>query len=174
MTDAPVFSDVVVPPTIERLRRGDVQRAERQINDTAGATGDPFVTISLLARLHSEGKISDEEVEAGHRFHREFRRASLGDLHAADVGRVRVESRRIGLEITVTAEHFRRRVWDALAALGGLDAPPAICLYHVIGAEETLKDWCTKRFIARPISQHMAAGVLIAALVSLAVHYKRA
>ena len=58
-------------------------------------------------------------------------------------------------------------------ALGGIDAPPASCIFHVVGAEETLKDWCRRRYTARRISEHQAPGVLIAALTSLAVHYKR-
>jgi len=173
MSDAPVFSDVLVPPTIERLRRGDVRRAERQVNDARGDIGDPFVTISLLVRLRNEGKLTSEEVEAGDRFHLEFRRAALGDLRAADVGRVRVENRRAGSEITVSAEHFRRRIWDALTVLGGLGAPPASCVYHVIGAEETLNDWARRRYTLRRISEHQAPGVLISALACLAVYYGR-
>ena len=156
----------------ERWARGDVRRTDRQINDVRGDIGAPFVTISLLARMHSEGKLTDEEVEAGDRFHREFRRAALGDLRAADVGRVRTENRRAP-EITVSAEHFRRRIWDALAMLGGLDAPPASCIFHVVGNEETLKDWARRRYTVRRISEHQAPGVLISALACLAVYYTR-
>jgi len=169
----PAFEPDLVPPPPERGQHDRIERLDRQIADVRGDIGSPFITISLLARMHNEGKITDEEVEAGDRFHLEFRRASLGDLRAAAVDRVRIENRRPGFEITPSAEHFRRRIWDVLAALGGVDAPPASCLYHVIGAEETLKDWALRRYTVRRISEHQAPGVLIGALSCLAAYYTR-
>ena len=57
MTDTPVFSDAILPPTVERIRRGDVQRAERQISDVRGAVGDPFIVVSLLSRFRSRERL---------------------------------------------------------------------------------------------------------------------
>jgi hypothetical protein len=164
----------ILPPPPERGQHDRIRRSDRQLVDVRGDIADPFIVVSLLGRWHAEGRIDLAEVDAGARFHREFRLGSLGDLHAADVGRVRSSAGWTGRAISANAEHFRRRVWDALEALGGLDRPPASCIYHVIGCEQTLKDWCRERYTARRISEHQAPGILVAALACLASHYQGA
>src|SRR5215469_13657844 len=139
-----VAADVVVPPTIERLRRGDVRRSERQIQDTAGAVGDPFITLSLLTRMHADGRITLEEVQAGEQFHSDFRRAALGDLRAADLARIR--GQRHGRELAASTEHYRWKVWNAVTPLGGPTSPCGSIVWSVVGEEMDIKRWCLERF----------------------------
>jgi len=173
MSDTPVFSDVVVPPTIERLRRGDLRRSERQIQDDAGNVGDPFLVIDTLARLHLAGRITSEMAAAGSKFHEDFRRGSLGELRAADMARVRTGVINTGRDLRASMEFFRRRVWAAIGVLGGPNSPGGSCAWHVLGLESDVKGWAISRYCTPPVSEHQGSGVLLGVLGVLEVFYAR-
>jgi hypothetical protein len=171
--DGPVFSDAIIPPTAERWRRSDVRRPERQIQDVRGEIGDPFITISALARLHNSGKISTEMARAGNRFHGDFMRAHLLGIgaRASDFLRPPVGTTARHRDQAAWTYICRERVWDALQACGGPSSPCGSCAWHVIGLEETVKDWVLHRYTATRISENAGAGVLIATLGCLEGHY---
>jgi len=58
----------------------------------------------------------------------------------------------------------RKRVHEALTALGGVGRAPGSCAWHVIGLEWTLARWSTQEFGR---GQEVAKGVLIATLCFL-------
>jgi Domain of unknown function (DUF6456) len=169
----PAFSDAVIPPTLERFRRGDVRRSERQIQDVKGEIGDPFVVIDLLSKFRRDNRINDDELRAGYRFRGDFMRAHLDALRAADVSRPRIDGARFRRDFGVSVYEARDRVLDAIAALGGIDAPGGSCIWHVVGLTETLKTWALTRYVARRVTENAAPGVLVTALGCLAAHYRR-
>jgi hypothetical protein len=169
----PALEPDLLPPPPERGQHGRIVRLDRQIADAAGNIGVPFLAISLLSRMHASGRISLDEARAGEQFHAHFRRAALGDLRAADLARIRGQPR-AGRAIAPSAEHYRRKVWDAVMALGGPDAPCGSIIWAVIGEEMDIKRWALERFRPlRRVSEHAASGILIAALGCLATYYER-
>ena len=63
----------------------------------------------------------------------------------------------------------RRRVHEALEALGGINSPAGSCAWHVVGCERSLRDWALRqRWSGRPLPQGHAQGILVATLGILA------
>ena len=66
----------------------------------------------------------------------------------------------------------RRRVGEALDALGGLGGPAGSCVWHVIGLQRSITEWAKRQgWGGRPVRVEQAQGILIAALGMLAAHY---
>jgi hypothetical protein len=168
----PGFADVVMPPTLERFKRGDVRRSDKQIQDFRGEIGDPFVTISALARMHNAGRISSEMARAGNKFHADFIHAHLGaHARAADLLRAPIGTTASYTDGSAEAYATREKVWNALWACGGPFSPCGSCAWYVLGLEEAVKDWCKFRYTSIRIPEGRAAGVLIATLGCLEGHY---
>jgi len=157
-------------PTPERWRRGDVERVERSIADEAGRPARPFRHVDTLVRMLRRGSISPAMLQAGEDFRAVFAAAQLDGLRAPDLARVPQTLR--DLEPTARQAQARKRVWQALAALGGIASPAGSCLWHVVGCEWTLRDWSLREgWGGRPLSEETAAGILVGALGVLQAHY---
>lgn len=149
----------------ERRQRGEIKRLDRQIADTAGAIGRPFrvVDVDTLAAMESRGTITAQMRDAGDVFRGEFRRAALDPLRAANLLRAApgTFSDGPGLRALIARQHIARMI----AAVGGLASPGGSALWHIVGLEQTLKDWAIEQgWAGRRISQATASGILIAAL----------
>ena len=60
----------------------------------------------------------------------------------------------------------------AIRAVGGLGSPAGSCLWHVVGWEQSLKEWALGQgWNGRRVSQEAASGILIAALGALEAHF---
>jgi hypothetical protein len=56
--------------------------------------------------------------------------------------------------------------------LGGVASPAGSCLWHVVGAAATLKEWALHHgWNGRALSPEAASGVLIGALGALQAHF---
>ena len=67
--------------------------------------------------------------------------------------------------------HARRRVHQAMAALGGISGPAGSCVWHVVGLQRSVREWAMRQaWGGRPVDHKAAAGILIAALGMLAAH----
>jgi hypothetical protein len=67
--------------------------------------------------------------------------------------------------------HARRRVHQAMAALGGISSPAGSCVWHVVGLQRSVREWAMRQgWGGRPVDHKAAAGILIAALGVLAAH----
>jgi hypothetical protein len=76
------------------------------------------------------------------------------------------------LEPTARQAEARKRVWQALKALGGIASPAGSCVWHVLGCEWPLGDWARRQgWGGRPVEVHAAAGVLVGALGMLEAHF---
>lgn len=166
-------------PTRERHRHGRVKRLDRQIVDSAGRPGAPWLASGILVQLaerakaaHEAGRLSADEfghelllVAAGERFHTLFRRAALPDLRAAAL--VRVDG--MAADPHNGNESARREIGEAIRALGGHRAIAASCVWHVVGLEDSLRKWATTHWNCQ---QAGAMMVLRAGLGVCAGHFR--
>jgi len=164
-------------PTAERRERGAVEQLERPIADPAGRAARPYRAIDILALMERRGAITAAMRQAGDDFRARFAVAQLDPLRALDYSRPRdgaAVSRRRGEEPGSRAEGARDRVWRAILAVGGIGSPAGSCLWHVVGWEQSLKEWALEQgWSGRRVSQEAASGILIAALGALEGHYQR-
>ena len=67
--------------------------------------------------------------------------------------------------------HARRRVHEAMEALGGISSPAGSCVWHVVGLQRSVREWAIRQgWGGRPVRQEQAQGILVAALGMLAAH----
>jgi hypothetical protein len=158
-------------PTAERLRRGDVERLDKPIADSAGAPARPYRAVDTLAVMQRRGSITAGMRQAGEDFRVRFAVAQLDPLRALDLSQLRGIDRSLQPERTAPGlriEAARRAVWQSIRSVGGIASPGGSCLWHVLGWERTLKDWALEQgWNGRRVSQEAAAGILIAALGAL-------
>ncbi len=75
-------------------------------------------------------------------------------------------------DLTDAQVDARRRVGEALDALGGLGSPAGSCVWHVVGLQRSIREWAMRQgWGGRPVRVEQAQGILVAALGVLARHY---
>jgi hypothetical protein len=167
-------------PTVERYSHGPldleegerhVERVERQ-QDEKGRASLPYRAIDILAALERRGAITGTMRQAGEIFQTYFNRANLDPLFAADIHRPMVSGRMKSPVLPGKIEAARESVDKAVEVVGGQASPGGSCLWHVIGLEKPLKQWCIEQSLRdKPITQHEATGVLKTVLGILEKHY---
>ena len=153
-----------------RIKPTRVRGRELEEVREADPSGRPVLhyrIIDPLARMHRAGTITDAMYNAARDFQAAFVIAQLEPLRALPMLRVPGTGRAPELH-----EHqldARRRVHEALQALGGINSPSGSCAWHVVGCERSLRDWALRqRWSGRPLPQGHAQGILVAALGILA------
>ncbi|HEV2546309.1 MAG TPA: hypothetical protein VGU20_03145 [Stellaceae bacterium] len=155
-----------VVPTPERQARGDVERPAQSIADEEGRPARPFRAVDTLGAMLRRGTISSAMHQAGEDFRVLFHRGSLEPL--ARVPHTATHDHAISLR----QGEARKKVWEALALLGGIASPAGSCVWHVVGCEWSLREWALReRWGGRPLAQETAAGILIGALGALQAHF---
>jgi hypothetical protein len=120
-------------------------------------------TIGLLER---NGTISHEMALAAGGFARDFRAAHLAGIRTSSL--LRIDSSRHA-ELPPGQETARRRVLRDIEALGGMGAPAAEAVWHIVGQEESLREWShTDGWQGKKMRYDAAQGILVAALGILA------
>ena len=155
-------SDLIWPPTPERLCHGEVERLNRPIADEHGRPARPFQAVDILAAMERRGRITAGMRGAGEDFRETFQRAHLDPLRAANL-------ERIGFTLIATPssriEAARQHVWKIITAIGGIGSPAGSCLWHVIGLEQTIRHWAMlQEWRRKHLDQETASGILIASL----------
>lgn len=147
-------------------QHGVVRGLDMPIADDSGGIAMPLLRLSTLARLEHRGTITAEEAAAGERFHALFQHANLDGLRAADMSRVPA-ALAVGSEASPSHERCRKRVAEAMAALGGNGSVAASAVWHVVGLEWSVRRWAltTRR------AEQLACGILVAGLAVLAAHF---
>jgi len=159
--------DASLPP--ERLQHGRVERARETVADAAGGIGRPYLAEGLLGMLERRGAIGPRERMAGEEFTKLFTLACMDPMRASN------PSQRLG-RTTYNAhpsEWARGRVNLALDALGGLHAPAGSLAWGVLGEQLSLRQWAARQgWSGRPVSPHVATGILVATTGILRAHFK--
>jgi hypothetical protein len=160
----------------ERLRHGAVETVPRVIADAAGRPARPYRAVDTLTVMERRGSITAGMRQAGEDFRRRFALAQLDPLRALDVSRLSLgdkPSRRGDHAPGLRAEAARAAVWRAIGAVGGIASPAGSCLWHVVGWEQSLKDWAHGQgWSGRRVSPEAASGILVAALGALEAHFR--
>jgi hypothetical protein len=171
----PVQEIAEVIPTPERSTHGIVERLDRTISDISGRPARPYRFVDTLAVMERRGSITAGMRQAGEDFRDCFAVAQLEPLSAFDISRPRIGSRggfRSMEEPGPRIENARKVVWRATLAVGGLGSAGGSCIWHVLGWQQSLKEWALEQgWNGRRVSQEAASGILIASLGTLEGHF---
>ncbi len=138
--------------------------------DPDGRPVEHHRTVDTLGRMLAAGSITADMHDAARDFHAAFTIAALDTLRVPPLVRVPGQSR--SPEPSDTQLAARRRVDDALQALGGAGSPAGSCAWHVVGLQCSIREWALRQgWGGRPVHQQQAQGILVAALGVLARHY---
>ena len=124
-------------------------------------------TVDTLGKMLRSGTITQEMRDAARDFQAAFIVANLDPIRALPILRVPGNGREPDLnERQLDA---RRRVHEAMQALGGISSPAGSCVWHVVGRQRSVREWAMRQgWGGRPVRQEQAQGILIAALGMLA------
>lgn len=125
----------------------------------------------VLDALLAGGVITSEMYEAGRRWQQDF---IIGALHTMPMSRLVWSPGRAAGAGALTDQQCaaRRRLADAIAALGGFGAPTAAAVWYVLGAGMALNDYARHTgWNGRRLDWGTARGILIGAVAVLAAFY---
>jgi hypothetical protein len=124
-------------------------------------------TVDTLGKMLRAGTIDEAMHDAAKDFEADFIVADLDPLRALPILRVPGTGREP--DMSERQLHARRRVHEAMAALGGISSPAGSCVWHVVGLQRSVREWAMRQgWGGRPLRQEQAQGILIAALGMLA------
>jgi hypothetical protein len=156
-------------PSKWRLQHGAFSEP---IRDTDPETGSPVQhrrAVDTLGMMLTNGTITPQMHEAGQIFRTLFRSAALDGIATSQLVRL---SGATADGMTSRQIDARRRVAEALDALGGHDSPAGSCVWFVVGLEMSVREWAARRgWNGKPLPQPIAGGMLVAALGILAMHF---
>jgi len=124
-------------------------------------------TVDTLGKMLKAGTIAPEMHDAARDFQAAFTIAQFDPIRAPSLVRIPGLGRDPDLN-----EHqldARRRVHEAMEALGGISSPAGSCVWHVVGLQKSVREWAIRQgWGGRPVRQEQAQGILVAALGMLA------
>ena len=126
-------------------------------------------TVDTLGKMLRAGTITQEMHDVAKDFQAAFIIANLDPLRALPILRVPGTGREP--ELNERQLDARRRVHEALQALGGLSSPAGSCVWHVVGLQRSVREWALRQgWGGRLVEQTEARGILVAALGVLAAY----
>ena len=129
-----------------------------------------FRTVDSLGLLLRHGAITVPMHDAGQDFARNFVFAQLNPVGAPALDRI--PGGHWQDSMTERCAWARKRLGQALDAVGGLTSPGGCAVWHVAGLGQSVKEWSTlEGWNGRTLNQYEAKGILVGALGVLAVHY---
>jgi hypothetical protein len=156
-------------PTVWRRQHGGFTEAFRDADPDTGAVVSHRRAIDLLARLEANGTITGEMHDAGDMFMMQFRAAAMDTVRITPLLRIPSAT---GTTITERAAAARRKVAEAMDALGGVNSAAGSCVWHVVGCEASIREWALRQgWGGKSVGHAQAQGILMAALGVLVFHY---
>jgi hypothetical protein len=126
-------------------------------------------TVDTLGKMLRAGTITPEMHEAAQDFQANFIIVQLDTLRALPI--LRVPGAGGEPDQGERQLHAKRRVHEAMQALGGISSPAGSCVWHVVGLQRSVREWAIRQgWGGRPVRQEQAQGILVAALGVLAAH----
>lgn len=162
-----------IPATPERGQHDPLERLDRAPFDDRGPDSRPMRVKDRWIRMEENGSIDAAMRRAAHRFRRDFALAGIETLRASPL--LRLPRTGVAPDPTERRLDARQATWAALDVLGGASAPSGSIVWHCVGRDETVKDWAIRQSWAghAPLNEAAAKGILLAALWTLADHYRR-
>ena len=156
-------------PSKWRLQHGDFSAPVRAADPETGSPVEHRRAVDTLGLMLANGNITSQMHEAGCIFRTLFRSAAIDSMSTSQLIRLP------GSTADRLSDHqldARRRVLNALDALGGHDSPAGSCVWFVVGLEMSVREWAARRgWSGRPVPQPIAGGIIVAALGILAMHF---
>jgi hypothetical protein len=152
-----------------------IQRQEDVLEPVyeADPDGRPVVhhrTVDTLGVMLRAGTITKDMHDAARDFQAQFTIARYDTLVCMRFQRNPSKGNRA--ELTEAQIDARRRVDEAMNALGGLGSPAGGCAWHVLGLQRSIREWAMRQgWGGRPVRIEQAQGILIAGLGMLKRHY---
>ena len=164
--------------TAEVLRPGDLailpgKRVAEWVSEAENGTThrtEHFRTVDSLALLLRHGSITTSMYDAGQDFNRTFVFAQLEPVGSPALDRIPGGQWRDSM--TERCAFARKRLGQALDAVGGISSPGGCAVWHVAGLGKSVREWAAQEgWNGRPMNEREAKGILIGALAMLALHY---
>ena len=129
-----------------------------------------FRCVDTLGIMLRNGSITAQMHDAGQDFNRTFIFAQLSPAGPPALDRIPGGQWRDSM--TERVAFARKRLHEALDAVGGINSPGGCAVWHVAGMGRSVKEWSLlEGWNGRVLNQYEAKGILVAALGMLAVHY---
>jgi hypothetical protein len=139
----------------------------------ADPEGRPVVhhrTVDTLGIMLRAGTITKDMHDAARDFQAQFTVARFDVVRCMPL--MRLPGSRGPGDLTDAQVDARRRVGNALDALGGLGSPAGSCVWHVVGLQRSIREWAMRQgWGGRPVRIEQAQGIMIAGLGMLKRHY---
>lgn len=157
-------------PSKWRLQHGDFSAPVRAADPESGTPVEHRRAVDTLGLMLAHGSITPQMHEAGCIFRTLFRSAAIDSMSTSQLIRLPGST---ADGISNRQLEARRRVADALDALGGHDSPAGSCVWFVVGLEFSVREWAMRQgWSGRPVHGPVAQGILVAALGTLASHFR--
>jgi Domain of unknown function (DUF6456) len=157
-------------PRSKRARLPGRDLEEVRERDPDGAIVVHHRTVDSLGKMLKSGTIDQAMHDAARDFQANFTLASLDPIRALPILRVPGTGREP--DLSERQLDARRRVHQAMQALGGISSPAGSCVWHVVGLQRSVREWAIRQgWGGRPVRQEQAQGILVAALGLLATHF---
>jgi hypothetical protein len=148
-----------------RLPRCQIEQVQEL--DPDGRVVTHHRLVDSLGRMLKSGTINEAMHDAARDFQAAFTIANLDPIRAASILRVPGAGREP--DLNGRQIDARRRVHQAMQALGGINSPAGSCVWHVVGLQRSVREWAMRQgWGGRPVRQEQAQGILVAALGVLA------
>ena len=96
-------------------------------------------TVDTLGKMLRAGTIDQAMHDSAKDFQASFIVAQLDRLRAVPILRVPGTGREP--DLSERQLHARRRLLQAMAALGGASSPAGSCVWHVVGLQRSVREW---------------------------------
>ncbi|GGC64451.1 hypothetical protein GCM10011504_48240 [Siccirubricoccus deserti] len=162
--------DDLAKPSKWRLQHGGFSEPIREADPETGSPVQHRRAVDTLGMMMANGTITPEMQEAGQIFRTLFWSAALDGIATSQLIRLAGATADAMSSRQIDA---RRRVAEALDALGGHDSPAGSCVWFVVGLEFSVRQWAMRQgWSGRPVHGPVAQGMLVAALGTLASHFR--
>lgn len=165
----PARGEDLAKPSKWRLQHGGFSEPVREADPETGTPVAHRRAVDTLGQMLANGTITPEMHEASCIFRTQFRTAAIDGMSTSQLIRLpgstvdRLSNRQL---------EARRRVLEAMDALGGHGSPAGSCVWFVVGLEMSVREWAARRgWSGRPVPQPIGGGILVAALGILAMHF---
>ena len=156
-------------PSKWRLQHGGFSEPVREADPETGSPVTHRRAVDTLGMMLAHGTITQQMHDAGGTFRVVFRRAALDSMARSPLIRLPGKTTDSLSERNINA---RRKVADALDALGGHDSAAGSCAWHVVGLEMSVREWAMRQgWGGRAVAPPQAQGMLVATLSVLAGHF---
>ena len=161
--------DDLATPSKWQLQHEDFSAPVREADPETGSPVQHRRAVDTLGLMLAHGTITPQMHEPGAIFRTLFRSAALDGIATSKMIRLAGAT-----ADPMSTRHIdaRRRVAEALDALGGHDSPAGSCVWFVVGLEMSVREWAMRQgWSGRPVPQPIAGGMLVAGLGILAMHF---